>query len=76
MGGKQSKSQSSAPVVTHKSAVQQQKTEAGGKAVVKVLVGIANLRAAFREGGAKKKKKKTQSTLRMVFCFAGVFLVL
>ena len=43
MGNKSSKGNSSQPVVTHKSAVQQVKTEAAGKAVVKVLVGIANL---------------------------------
>ena len=80
MGNKSSKGNSSAPVVTHKSAVQQQKTEAGGKAVVKVLVGIANLtplgkvitKAAITiadktdHGSATKYLGKTNSTVDML----------
>ena len=78
MGAKGSKSNSQ--VVTHKSAVQQQKNETAGKAVVKVLVGIANLtplgkvitKAAITiadktdHGAATKYLGKTNSTVDML----------
>ena len=84
MGAKSSKSGSAVAkpsmVVTSKSAVQQQKTEKAGQAIVKVLVGVANLtplgkvitKAAITiadktdHGAATAYLGKSNSTLDMV----------